>query len=203
MVTVTVTAMTLSKQALDNNHHIYTGSLPDELLPSEEQFERLWELHPKKFPTCMIYGREMAMPRWHQAFGRNHRFSGITREASPVNADLAPYLAWAHQAIDGELNGLLVNWFDGKLGHYIGKHRDSEIGIQEGSSYVTISFGETRILRLRKWKGSDRLDFPVENGSIAIIPYATNRAWTHEIPKSKRASGRRISVTMRAFNSDP
>ena len=129
--------------------------------------------------------------------------SGITRKVLPVNADLAPYLAWAHQAIDVELNGLLVNWFDGKLGHYIGKHRDSEIGIQEGSSYVTISLGEPRILRLRKWKGGDRLDIPVENGSIAIIPYATNRAWTHEIPKSKRALGHRISVTMRAFNRNP
>ena len=198
-----VSVLTLSKQALDNNHYISTGRLPDELLPSEEQFERLWNSHPKNFPTCMIHGREMAMPRWHQAFGRDHRFSGITRTALPVNADLAPYLAWAHQAIDVELNGLLVNWFDAKLGHYIGKHRDSEIGIQEGSSYVTISLGEPRILRLRKWKGDDRLDIPVENGSIAIIPYATNRAWTHEIPKSKRALGRRISVTMRAFNRNP
>ncbi len=32
-------------------------------------------------------------------------------------------------------------------------------------------------------------------------PYATNKAWTHEVPHHASSRGRRISVTLRAFEA--
>ena len=64
---------------------------------------------------------------------------------SPI---LEPFLTWAKEAIDGRLNGVLVNWYDGSLGHYIGRHRDSRVNMVSGAPIVTISFGEERIFRL-------------------------------------------------------
>ncbi len=32
-----------------------------------------------------------------------------------------------------------------------------------------------------------------------VMSYATNLAWKHEVPKSARCRGRRISVAVRAF----
>jgi hypothetical protein len=43
------------------------------------------------------------------------------------------------------------------------------------------------------------LDFPAQDGTIFVMPYDTNRAWKHSVPKSARYVGRRISVTFRAF----
>jgi alkylated DNA repair dioxygenase AlkB len=97
------------------------------------------------------------------------------------------------------VKGVVVNWYDGKLGHYIGKHRDSIVNMIPGAPIVSVSFGEERVFRLRPWKGTGYRDFPAKNGSVLVIPFATNRHWTHEVPHSTKSQGRRISVTMRAF----
>lgn len=97
------------------------------------------------------------------------------------------------------LNGLLLNWYDGSLGHYIGRHRDSTRNMVKDAPIVTISCGETRTFRLRPWQGEGSQDFPATDGAIFIMPFATNLAWTHEVPKTRSAVGRRISITIRAF----
>jgi hypothetical protein len=47
-----------------------------------------------------------------------------------------------------------------------------------------------------------RRDFPARNGSEFVMPYETNLAWTHEVPRARKSSGRRISVTLRGFLED-
>ena len=42
-------------------------------------------------------------------------------------------------------------------------------------------------------------DVEVTNGSVLVLPHETNIAFTHDVPASKRLTGRRISVTVRAF----
>ena len=54
-------------------------------------------------------------------------------------------------------------------------------------------------MRLRPWKRTEKSDIALHHGSVVVIPYETNLGWTHEITKSARAQGRRISVTARAF----
>lgn len=80
-------------------------------------------------------------------------------------------------------------------------HRDSTAGMIEGAPIVTISLGATRTFRLRRWKGEDKFDLVASSGSVIVIPYATNLAWTHEVPHFTRDRGRRISITIRAFDS--
>jgi hypothetical protein len=41
----------------------------------------------------------------------------------------------------------------------------------------------------------------VVNNSVLVLPHATNIAFTHEVPASKQRMGRRISVTVRAFDA--
>ena len=70
-----------------------------------------------------------------------------------------------------------------------------------GAPIVTISFGETRRFRLRPPKGqSGLLDFEAADGAVFVMPYDTNLAWTHEVPKEAKRRGRRISITLRAFH---
>ena len=156
-------------------------------------------LHPPEPPRIHLHGRRVALPRWQEAYGRDYHFSGATKAAQPVPALLQPYLDWAQGAVDRRLNGLLLNWYDGTLGHYIGAHRDSRRDMVEDAPIVTLSLGEARVMRFRRWKGAERIDLPLDHGSVLVLPYAANLAWTHEIVKSARARGRRISITLRAF----
>lgn len=57
-------------------------------------------------------------------------------------------MAWAREADYEALNGLLLNWYDGRFGHHIGKHGDSRVGMIPGAPIVTISLGEERNWRL-------------------------------------------------------
>lgn len=188
----------LESHPLDDSHQLYSTMLPKELRFTEERFEEAWEMHPPVFHDIMIHGKLVPTPRWQQAFGRDYHYTGQVNRALPIPPLLEPLLTWS-QAIDGRLNGLLLNWYDGSQGHYIGKHRDSISNLCKGAPIVTISFGETRIFRLRPHKETGSIDFPATDGTVFVMPYETNRTWTHEIPKSKRCTGRRISVTIRAF----
>jgi alkylated DNA repair dioxygenase AlkB len=180
--------------------HVLVGDLPSTLIPDEAGFEALWALHPADFHEIVMHGRKVRTPRWQQAYGADYHYTGSTNRALPLTDAMTPWLAWAREAFEPRLNGLLFNWYDGTEGHYIGKHRDSDVNRIEGTPIVTISFGEERAFRLRPWRGQGFLDVPAKDGSVIVIPWDTNRAYTHEVPAPRSARGRRISLTLRAFH---
>jgi len=184
---------------LDDTNQLFVGRLPDKLIPSTEGFESLWNLHPEDFHEIMMHGKLVKTPRWQQAFGKDYHYTRSTNKALPIPDNLRPYFVWAQQHIDARLNGILLNWYDGSLGHYIGKHRDSTKNMVEGAPIVTISLGEERMFRLRQYRGTAARDFMSAPGTVFIMPYDTNQTWTHEVPRHKRYQGRRISITLRAF----
>jgi alkylated DNA repair dioxygenase AlkB len=187
--------------ALGEGCLFYTGRLPADLAWDDNTFEAAWVLHPETRPIIRMVGKDVAIPRWQQAYGRDYYFSRQNSSAAPVPPLFAPLLEWAKEVVDPRLNGLLLNWYAGP-GHYIGPHNDEERALAEGAPIVTISFGETRIFRLTR-KGPDgrttARDIEATPGSVFVLPRETNRAWKHAVPKKARYRGRRISVTVRAF----
>ena len=168
--------------------------------PDSAGFEVLWELHPSDDHVIQMHGRPAQTPRWQQAYGADYHHTGRTNTALPVPAILEPLHAWARRTIDPRLNGLLLNWYDGGLGHYIGPHHDSTTNMVPGAPIVTLSFGEQRIFRLTHPEAVRR-DFLAEAGTIFIMPHDTNRARKHSVPSRARYRGRRISIALRAFES--
>lgn len=187
-------------EQLDDRHTFFCGRVPEALMPDAQTFEQLWAMHPDDFHEITIHGRRVKTPRWQQAFGRDYHYTHRTNKALSVPPLLQPFLEWSTRTIDDRLNGLLLNWYD--PGHYIGRHRDSIANMVEGAPIVTISLGEERTFRLRPWKEAGIRDFQATDGAVFIMPYQTNRAWTHEVPRSPRYTGRRISITLRAFHPE-
>lgn len=192
--------MVLRREPLDEAHALFVGALPSKLIPDEATFARLWAMHPPRYHRIKMHGRDVDTPRWQQAYGADYQYTGSTNRALPIPLELAPIASWCREAIDARLDGLLLNWYDAELGHYIGRHRDSRTHLCAGAPIVTLSLGAERIFRLRPWKGQGKRDFPATHGTVFVMPYATNLAWTHEVPHHKRYGGRRISVTLRAFD---
>lgn len=187
--------------ALDHTHDVHLGQLPEPLVLDRAALDALWDLHPLEFHEVEMYGKRVRTPRWQQAYGADYHYTGNVNRALPVPALLAPQLAWAQREFGEALNGLLLNWYDGALGHYIGKHRDSVVNMVDDAPIVAASFGEERVFRLRPHGGKGRRDFVLGHGSVIVIPRATNDTWTHEVPRFVRHRGRRISLTFRAFRS--
>lgn len=176
----------------------HTGRLPAELLWDAAQFGEVWDMHPAERNTIHMPGGPVQIPRWQQAYAADYHFSGQTSAALPVPPVLEPLRDWARAAIFAPLNGLLLNWYDGP-DHYIGPHHDSTHSMVRGAPVVTVSFGEARKFRLQM--GTKKHDFLATAGTVFVLPFDTNEAWKHSVPKSVKYRGRRISVTMRAFET--
>lgn len=194
------------RHVLKNECDFWVGRLPEELVFTHAQFEQLWQMHPLEYHEIRMLGRPVKTPRWQQAYGKNYEYTGQVNKALPIPPLLNPLLAWAKTEIEESLNGLLLNWYDGSLGHYIGPHHDSIKNMAHGAPIVTISFGEERIFRLRPSGGHGlekgaTLDFRTASGTVFVMPYDTNLAVKHEVPASAKYRGRRVSVTIRAFVS--
>lgn len=174
--------------------------LPASLIWDAARFEEAWALHPPEKHRILMYGVWVETPRWQQLYGRAYQYPGGGEAVRPVPPVLQPLHAWVGRAVDGRLNGSLVNWYEGPE-HYIGPHHDSTKNLVPDAPIVTVSFGETRVFRLTRGSGAARQvrDFPAPNGTVFVLPPATNAAWKHAVPKSARYRGRRISVTFRAF----
>ena len=186
------------------------GSLPPHLVASQQEFTRLWGLHPPEPPEILIHGRRVRTPRWQEVFGVDYHFTGSRHAAHPIPPDFYPWLEWGREVIEPQLNGVVVNWYDAALGHYIGPHRDSTKKMIPGTPIVMISLGHSRTFVLRRWKGEEKVELSVANGAVVVLPYATNLRWTHEIKRLPRRtitasefaqpiSRYRISITLRAF----
>lgn len=185
---------------LGDGHRFLTGTLPADLVWDAARFGEVWALHPAGKHVIHMPGGPVETPRWQQAYGADYHYTGRTYRALPVPGVLAPLREWARAAIEPRLNGLLLNWYEG-AGHYIGPHHDSTKDMVPDTPIVTVSFGETRAFRLTRGAGGGKetRDFPAANGAVFVLPYATNLAWKHSVPKRAGYTGRRISVTLRAF----
>jgi alkylated DNA repair dioxygenase AlkB len=190
----------LEEHELDDTHSFFVGELPASRRLSSAHFEELWALHPEAFHEITIHGKLVKTPRWQQAYGADYKYTGSINKALPVPPLLEPLHAWVREQIDPRLDGLLLNWYDADRAHYIGKHRDSTVDVIDGAPIVTVSFGGERAFRLRPWKRDGFRDFAARDGTVFVLPYSTNLAYTHEVPHNAASEGRRISITLRAFH---
>lgn len=186
--------------SLDNRHSVFASKKPiPQFVLDEVAFKKIWDLHPLEYHLVKIHGKEIPTPRWQQAYGKNYRYTGSKNNALPIPNILKVFLEWSQENIDKRLNGLLLNWYDGLKSHYIGAHRDSTRDLKEGSPIVTISLGEERIFRMRPYRQKGFKDIEMNNGTVIVVPWTTNQYWTHEVPHFKKYSGKRISITLRAY----
>src|SRR5829696_1551196 len=107
---------------LDEACQLFSGYLPPSLLPDGGQFENLWLLHPDGYNVIPMAGGPVQIPRYQQAFERAYRFSSRVHIPLPAPPSLLQFLTWGKSAVDERPNGVLVNWHDGQIGHYIGAH---------------------------------------------------------------------------------
>ena len=172
-----------------------------QILKYEQDYDwdTIWNEHPKEYSTVVIYDKKFKCPRWIQAYGKDYAYSGQVAKSLPVTSWLEPFLVKA-KTISPTVNGILANWYDGALKHKIGAHRDNEKGLTANTDIITISLGEERVFRFRKYKSNENpIDIILQDKDILVIPYETNLAYTHEVPHLSKYQGKRISLTFRTF----
>jgi len=175
-------------------------------LSSEENFHKLWNLHPEEHASILIYGKEVKIPRWQRSYGRDYIFSGAVSKGYPIADELIPYLDWVNSLGYGNFNEILINWYNNGE-NYIGSHSDDEKQIISNSPIVTITLclpGEPRKFRIRKKSDKSILkDVSTTNGLVLVMGGSFQKDFKHEIVKmtglAAQKAGSRISITFRQF----
>ena len=92
---------------------------------------------------------------------------------------------------------LLYLYRNGKDG--VGWHSDKTSSINKNMNIASVTFGETRIFRLRhKFRKEIRqVEIPLHHGSFLLMARTTNSFWQHQVPKTSRTVLQRINLTFR------
>ncbi len=97
-----------------------------------------------------------------------------------------------------EYNAVLLNLYrDGSDG--VSWHSDKEIRSGEKPAIASVTFGQTRLFRMRHKTRKDipQLEIPLHHGTLLLMHGSTNENWQHEVPKSKKPMLPRINLTFR------
>jgi alkylated DNA repair dioxygenase AlkB len=95
-------------------------------------------------------------------------------------------------------NAVLLNLYrNGKDG--VSWHSDKTQNENKNMNIASVTFGETRIFRLRHkfLKHLPQIEIPLHHGSFLLMAGKTNSFWEHQVPKTTRDVLPRINLTFR------
>jgi len=182
--------------------------LPDALLYFEADFvadhEAVFadfaeQLHWQQ-DRIRIYGRELPIPRlnaWYGDPGTDYSYSGLQLQPRPWLPELEALRVRLSAHLQHAFNSVLANFYrDGA--DSVGRHADDEPELGPLPLIATVSLGAARKFALyphnravKPW----RAELP--GGSLLVMAGRCQQAWQHEVPKTARPVGGRISLTYR------
>lgn len=144
-----------------------------------------------------IYDRTVAAPRriaWYE--------DKANAGADPDGPDWTPELLAVRKKVEEEtglqFNAVLLNLYrNGKDG--VAWHSDRTDKSGPDPVIASVSFGETRLFRLRHKYRKDigQVEIPLCHGSFLLMAGTTNSCWQHQVPKTAKDILPRINLTFR------
>ena len=135
-----------------------------------------------------MYDRDVDVPR----LTASYRVDG-----SPLPEAVAGALRVGTELTGAPFNGVGLNLYrDGR--DSVAPHNDHLYEIVEGHPIVLLSLGATRPMTIRGKRPPRRaFDLDLENGSVLIMSYETQKHYDHGIPKLRVPVEPRISLALR------
>jgi alkylated DNA repair dioxygenase AlkB len=164
---------------------------------SDFYYDVLLRQTPWKEYEFGIYEKTVTAPRmiaWYQDGpdgGNGAGGSDWTPELLAIRARVEKHLGTAFNSV---LLNLYRNGNDG-----VAWHSDREHKIGKNPKIASVSFGQTRIFRMRHKSRKDlmQLEIPLHHGSLLLLAGTTNSFWQHQIPKTAKELLPRINLTFR------
>ncbi|MGC4041931.1 MAG: alpha-ketoglutarate-dependent dioxygenase AlkB [Flavobacterium sp.] len=143
-----------------------------------------------------MYDKTVTAPRMIAWYGDSNR------EDREPNNDWPNELLEIRKRVEKEsqmhFNGVLLNLYrDGNDG--VAWHSDKTRSTNKDMNIASVTFGETRIFRLRHktLKKIPQIEIPLHHGTFLLMAGSTNSYWEHQVPKTVRDVLPRINLTFR------
>ena len=179
--------------------------LYDNFIPKEEAdkyYNELLTQTPWQEYEMPMYDKNVTAPRmicWYE--------DKINPGAKQDRPDWTPELLEIRKKVEQEtttdFNAVLLNLYrSGK--DSVAWHSDKEIKIGKNPIIASVTFGETRVFRLRHKFRKDvpMVEIPLHHGSLLVMSGTTNSFWEHHIPKTAKQILPRINLTFRRMKRE-
>jgi alkylated DNA repair dioxygenase AlkB len=167
---------------------------------SDHYYTTLLNNTPWRESAMEIYNKTVPVPRmisWYE--DRDNPGADLTKP------DWTPELVLIKERVEKEtqvkFNCVLLNLYrNGKDG--VSWHSDREQNFGTNAIIASVSFGETRMFRLRHKfrKDISPVEIPLHHGSLLLMAGTTQSFWQHQVPKTAKDILPRINLTFRQIN---
>lgn len=149
-----------------------------------------------------IYGKLVKTPRlsaWYADEGKSYAYSNIVLNPLPWFDELQQIKERVEAETGSKFNSVLLNLYrNGE--DSMGWHRDNEPELGINPDIASVSFGATRIFKLRPYKTKTPVkNIELNSGSFLMMKGRTQHFWEHSVPKTKRVNSPRINLTFRTI----
>ena len=146
-----------------------------------------------------LYGRWVEVPRlmaWYGDANAVYQYSRVIHKPKVW----IPILLTIRQDVESftacEFNSVLANLYrDGR--DSMGCHADNEKELGLNPCIISLSFGESRMLRFKHNFTGEKLDVVLEDGDLLWMSGSIQQHWRHELPKTRQTKQARINLTFR------
>ena len=169
---------------------------------SDHYYTTLLNNTPWQEYVMEIYDKTVTAPRmisWYE----DRDNSGADRTKPDWTPELLLIKKRVEKETEVKFNCVLLNLYrNGKDG--VAWHSDREQNFGKDAIIASVSFGETRMFRLRHKfrKDIDQVEIPLHHGSLLLMAGTTQSFWEHQVPKTARDILPRINLTFRQINRD-
>lgn len=152
---------------------------------------------PQQEYAMQIYDKTVTVPRmisWYEDPGAN----GTKQDQTP---ELLSIRERVEKETKVKFNCVLLNLYrNGNDG--VSQHSDREQNFGKDAIIASVSFGETRMFRLRHKFNKDiaQVEIPLHRGSLLLMAGTTQSFWQHQVPKTTKDILPRINLTFRQLN---
>jgi len=137
---------------------------------------------------------------WYGDTGADYRYSGVNHIPLPWTLELQSIRADMEALCEQPFNSVLANLYrDGR--DSMGCHADNEKELGINPTIASVSFGETRLFRVRHTKKRCKLEIELSHGDVLIMAGELQHHWRHELPKTHQPKKPRINLTYRRIFS--
>ncbi|MBK6571379.1 MAG: alpha-ketoglutarate-dependent dioxygenase AlkB [Saprospiraceae bacterium] len=170
---------------------------------SQHYFNSLLNEVDWKHDEAIIFGKRILTKRkfaWYGDKDYEYTYSKINRRALPWNTTLKKLKELVEKHSDESYNSCLLNLYhNGEEG--VAWHSDDEKTLKPLGAIASLSLGASRKFSFRHKTTKEEISINLHAGQLLVMKDSTQINWLHSLPKTKKCTMPRISLTFRTIVS--
>ncbi|MEM7042079.1 MAG: alpha-ketoglutarate-dependent dioxygenase AlkB [Pseudomonadota bacterium] len=183
----------------DGEAYLFQEALPPNV--ADHAYAELLESIDWRQEYVQLFGRRLPAPRltaWYGAHG--YSYSGIHHKPAALTPLLAELTSAMEDLAGSSFNSVLVNLYRSGSDS-MGWHSDDESALGPEPAIASLSLGAERLFHFRHREPRDKITVSLKHGSCLLMRGPCQACWQHQLPKTRRASGKRINLTFRRIEA--